>query len=193
MRAAWPFLWCNLAQANLALQICVHLPLRLLHSPPLLTTFPRPMLQIFRWPALCCLLCNLDWRFSRTFRLVQIIFEHIFYIIYIISISISLYKHLAEMFCIRLRAKILLRVFICAVSLDLKGSNPGSKLQTNSVGAQSVVHGSFVGDQVSKMPNKFEVKSCAVAPMVWKYPLVMHMNFCIPILQQSIMQVQQDI
>lgn len=29
-------------------------------------------------PALCCLLCNLDWRFSRTFRLVQIIFEHIF-------------------------------------------------------------------------------------------------------------------
>ena len=68
------------------------------------------------------------------------------------------------MFCIRLRAKILLRVFICAVSFDLKGSNPGSKLQTNSVGAQSVVHGSFVGDQVSKMPNKFEVKSCAVAP-----------------------------
>lgn len=64
------------------------------------------------------------------------------------------------MFCIRLRAELLWRVSICAVALDLKGSNPGSKLETNSVGAQSVVHGSFVGDQVSKMPKKFEVKSC---------------------------------
>lgn len=64
------------------------------------------------------------------------------------------------MFCIRLGAEILWRVSICAVSFDLKGSNPGSKLETNSVGAQSVVHGSFVGDQVSKMPKNFEVKSC---------------------------------